>query len=297
MPSAAKARRVSASSAGSLLTGGIWPCVEIALEASRPAGQPDQDGDRPLDLGRVAPDLAAGLVDRGRGAAATPSGRFPMSLYQLFQESAWAIVARSIRGPFEPIISGGPAGRGPRGRSSQSRAWYQRPSKSMAPSRRSVRMIVNASSNRSIRWSYGIAVGAELGLVPAGAEAEDEAAAAQLVDRGGLLGEQGRVVEVRAGDERPELDPRRRGGDRGQQRPRLPRPAGGPVLPAIEEVLADPHGVEPEVLDRAGHVEELGPADLALDLGELDADLERAAGGGGHRRSVAGGRGGRRARR
>ena len=30
----------------------------------------------------------------------------------------------SIRGPFEPIISGGPPGRGPRGRSSQSRAWY-----------------------------------------------------------------------------------------------------------------------------------------------------------------------------
>ena len=127
-----------------------------------------------------------------------------------------------------------------------------------------------------------VAVGAELGLVPAGAEAEDEPAATQLVDRGGLLGEQGGVVEVRAGDERPELDPRRRGGDRGQERPRLPRAAGRPVLPAIEEVLADPDGVEPEVLDRAGHVEELGPADLALDLGELDADLERA---GGRRRS------------
>ena len=125
-----------------------------------------------------------------------------------------------------------------------------------------------------------VAVGAELGLVPAGAEAEDEPAATHLVDRGGLLGEQGRVVEVRAGDQRPELDPRRRGGDRRQQRPRLPRAAGRPILPAIEEVLADPHGVEPEVLDRAGHVEELGPADLALDLGELDADLERAAGHG-----------------
>ena len=84
-----------------------------------------------------------------------PSARFPRSLYQLFQELAWAIVARSMRGPFEPIINGGPAGRGPRGRSSQSRAWYQRPSKSIAPSRRSVRMIVNASSNRSILWSYG----------------------------------------------------------------------------------------------------------------------------------------------
>ncbi len=84
-----------------------------------------------------------------------PSGRLPVSLYQEFHESAWAIVVRSMRGPFEPIINGGPSARGPRGSSSQSRAWYQRPSKSMAPSRRSVRMIVNASSNRSIRWSYG----------------------------------------------------------------------------------------------------------------------------------------------
>ena len=64
----------------------------------------------------------------------------------------------------------------------------------------------------------------------------------------------------------------------GQQRPGLPRAAGGRSSPAIEEVLADPDGVEAEVLDRPGHVEELGPADLALDLGELDADLERAAG-------------------
>ena len=30
---------------------------------------------------------------------------------------------RSIRGPFDPMSSGGPPGRGPRGRSSQSRAW------------------------------------------------------------------------------------------------------------------------------------------------------------------------------
>ena len=53
----------------------------------------------------------------------------------------------------------------------------------------------------------GEAEGAELRLVPAGAQAEDEAAAAQLIDRGGLLGEEGRVVEVRACDERAELDP------------------------------------------------------------------------------------------
>ena len=50
---------------------------------------------------------------------------------------------------------------------------------------------------------------AELGLVPARTETQDEPAAADLVDGGGLLGEERRVVEVRARDERPELDPRR----------------------------------------------------------------------------------------
>ena len=74
------------------------------------------------------------------------------------------------------------------------------------------------------------AEGAELGLVPAGAEAEHEPAAAELVDRGGLLGEQRRVVEVRAGDERPELDPRGRRGDRRQRasRPPTARAPDGP---------------------------------------------------------------------
>ena len=53
-------------------------------------------------------------------------------------------------------------------------------------------------------------------------------------------------------------------------------PRAGPVGPAVEEVLAEPDRVEAEVLDRPGHVEQLRPADLALDLGQLDADLERA---------------------
>ena len=57
------------------------------------------------------------------------------------------------------------------------------------------------------------AEGPELDLVPAGAQAEDQPAAADLVDGGGLLGEHRRVVERGRGDQRPELDPL---GDRGQ---------------------------------------------------------------------------------
>ena len=130
--------------------------LRVDLQAGpTPPGSRTSDGDRALDLGGVAADLAAGGVDEGADGRARRSGRFPMSTNQAFHASACAIVARSIRGPIEPIISGGPAGRGPRGSSSQSRAWYQRPSKSMAPSRSSVRMIVKASSKRAIRWSYG----------------------------------------------------------------------------------------------------------------------------------------------
>ena len=140
------------------------------------------------------------------------------------------------------------------------------------------RMIVNASSKRSIAVVERVAEGAELGLVPAGPEAEDEPAAADLVDRRGLLGEQRRVVEARAGDERPELDPRSSTAAIAASSVHASHgPRGGPVRPAIEQVLADPDRVEPEVLDRPGHVEQLRPADLALDLGQLDADLERDA--------------------
>ena len=122
----------------------------------------------------------------------------------------------------------------------------------------------------------------ELRLVPAGPKAQNEPAAADLVDRGGLFGKQRRVMEIRTSDQGTQLDPRGRGGDGGQRRPGLPWPSGRAVRPAIEQMLADPHGVETEVLDRADHVEQFRPADLALDLGELDADLERSASRGGH---------------
>ena len=124
----------------------------------------------------------------------------------------------------------------------------------------------------------------ELRLVPAGAEAQDQPSARDLVDRVGALGEDGRVVERGAGDERPQLDPAGRGGDAREHRPGLPRTPRSPLPPAVEEVLAEPERVVAEVLERPGHVEELGPADLALDLRQLDSDLERAS----HRTMVAG---------
>ena len=62
---------------------------------------------------------ASSTIARSRG---TPSGRFPVSAYQAFHESACAIVAASIRGPLDPMRIGGPPGRAGRGSSSASRA-------------------------------------------------------------------------------------------------------------------------------------------------------------------------------
>ncbi len=288
IPSRANPRSASASAAGSLSSGGIAAC------AVEPWSRPAPPGRR--TSAATVRSTSAGSRPTSRQASSTRSRRrttpatsLPVSLYQAFHESAWAMVARSIRGPIEPIISGGPAGRGPRGRSSQSRTWYQLPVEvdgTVAQERPDDRERLLEPVDAVV---VRVAEGAELRLVPARAQAEDEPPAADLVDRGGLLGQQRGVVEVRAGDQWPELDAGRRGRDRRQQRPCLPRPTGRPVGPAVQQVLADPDRIEAEILDRADHVEQLGPADLALDFGELDADLEWPARGRGcHDRNVAG---------
>ena len=52
-----------------------------------------------------------------------PAALLPVRVNQAFQESAKRAVRRSIRSPVVPSMIGGPVGRGPRGRSSHSRAW------------------------------------------------------------------------------------------------------------------------------------------------------------------------------
>src|SRR5215210_2246275 len=106
---------------------------------------------------------------------------------------------------------------------------------------------------------------AELLLVPAGAEPEHEAVAGHLRD-------QPRRVEGGAGNQRPELDPLRGRGERAEQRPRLPRPALGRPVAAIEEMVADPDRVEARLLGSRRHGDELGPRHEALDLRKLDPD-------------------------
>ena len=73
---------------------------------------------------------------------------------------------------------------------------------------------------------------AELRLMPAGAETEDQSAAADLVDRVGHLGEQSRITESGAGDKHAELDPFGDSSERGQKRKSLPDTLGLRSLPA-----------------------------------------------------------------
>jgi hypothetical protein len=116
------------------------------------------------------------------------------------------------------------------------------------------------------------AVGAELVLVPARAEAEHEAPAAHLGERGRHPRDQARRMESRACHQRTELHALCRGGERGEQRPRIPGAALASVIVAVEQMIAEPDRVEPDLLRGASHREVLGPADLPLDLRELDPD-------------------------
>src|SRR5450759_4935947 len=93
------------------------------------------------------------------------------------------------------------------------------------------------------------AEGAELRLVPTGAEAQYESAATDLVDRGGLLGQHCRVVERRGGDQWTQQHARRDRGEAGENRPCLPGSPGTIVArPPVDEVIAVPDGVEAQLL-------------------------------------------------
>jgi hypothetical protein len=115
-----------------------------------------------------------------------------------------------------------------------------------------------------------------LRLVPAGADAENEAAVTDLVDRRRLLGDHGRAVESETGDQGAELDPPRNGSQCAQSRPRLERTTWLPLLAlvAVHQVIAEPDRVEPDIFGDPGHLGQLRPRVLVLDLGELHPNLQ-----------------------
>ena len=119
--------------------------------------------------------------------------------------------------------------------------------------------------------------GTKLGLVPARAHAEREATLRDLVDRRRHARDQPGRVEGQRGDERPEPHALGRCGERSERRPHVPRPALGAAVAAVEHVVADPDRVEAAAFSCQRDRAQLGPAHLALDLGQLDADTHAAS--------------------
>jgi hypothetical protein len=191
----------------------------------------------------------------------------------------------SIRGPLLPIIKrGGAGGAGDqhgvlglnvaaRERDSLTRQQPPNDRKGLLEARHPV--------------AVGEAERAELLLVPARAQAEHEAAAAHLGERGRHPRDQAGRMERRAGHQRAELHALGAGRERAEQCPGVPRPALDPVTVAVEQVVADPDGVEADLLRGLRHRQVLGPADLTLGLRELDPDAHRRHSGPGRQAGAA----------
>ena len=133
-------------------------------------------------------------------------------------------------------------------------------------------MIASCSSRRSKRSSGGRerdAVGGVLAVVPAGAEAELDPAAAHLVDARDRDRERARVPEGGRGDQRARAGScwSRRRGRRGWSRRRTVRARPDPS-PILQVVVGAEERVEAEVFRRLGDAAERGVAGPLLGLGE-----------------------------
>jgi hypothetical protein len=137
-------------------------------------------------------------------------------------------------------------------------------------------MIAKASSNRGHAMVEGDPEGPELALVPARAEAEHEPTATDRVDARRHLRQHGGRMEAGAGHERPEPDATRDGGEPRQRGPDLRRAALGPVVLAVQQVVAEPDRVEAGALGGPGQGDVLRPRHVPLDLGQLEPHAQRS---------------------
>jgi hypothetical protein len=116
---------------------------------------------------------------------------------------------------------------------------------------------------------------AQLGFEIAHAEADDQPALAEHVDRRELLGQQDRLALGQHDHAEPEPDAPRHGGEVRQRHDRL-QPRVVRVVGSVErerDVIADPDRLEPGLLDRAGAPgQRLRRGALAL-VQSVDAEL------------------------
>ena len=68
----------------------------------------------------------------------------------------------------------------------------------------------------------------------------------------------------------------RRGRERGERCPHLPGTAR-PDRQVVEQVVAEPHRVEADLLRSLRHADQLGERDLPLHLGQLNSDEQRSS--------------------
>ena len=92
----------------------------------------------------------------------------------------------------------------------------------------------------------------ELGGMPAGAEAQDQPAVADLIERVGLLGDERRVAIAHAQHEGAQLHPMGDRGDGGQECPRLPEAERRRVARSIQQMVRQPDRGIAKVLGRDG---------------------------------------------
>ena len=117
-----------------------------------------------------------------------------------------------------------------------------------------------------------------LGLVPSRAEAKDEPPTTDLVHGRGQLREHGGIVETGAGHQRPDRDAARNRGNPGQLRPGFPRAARTVRIIPVQQMIANPDGIEAQLLAESNHCRNFRPANISLHFGKLEADLQRPRG-------------------
>ena len=215
-----------------------------AARQARPAEPPPRTAARRRRRRRVTSTHALRRKSPSNLAlsSAKPSGVLPYHEYQQFHQSACGDAKPTTRGPALPTMSG-------------TRRL------GLGSSTASVDLVVPALERHALAAEQPAddrerllearhrpverdAERAELRLVPAGADAEDEATAGDLVDRRGHARDESGRMERRRRDQRPQPHALGRRGERGERRPHVPRAALRPAVAAVEHVVAEPQRVE-----------------------------------------------------
>ncbi len=90
----------------------------------------------------------------------------------------------------------------------------------------------------------GIAEGGVLRVMPAGADAQGQPATADLIGRRCHLGQQRRIAHPESQDQRAQVHPVGRSGERGQHAPRFVDAALRRIREAEERVIDDPQPID-----------------------------------------------------